>query len=450
MKICMFTNTYLPHVGGVARSIFCFKQDLQKLGHRVLVIAPVYTDASGKTNDDNENDVVRLPAIQNFSGSDFSLRIPLPLIVSDKVKAFAPDIIHSHHPYLLGDTAMRTARKRNIPLVFTHHTLYERYTHYTPVDSPAMKRFVIELATRYANHCDHVVAPSESIRDLIRDRGVDTPVSIIPTGVDLNFFAGGKKEQFRHQHGIATNGFVLGHVGRLAPEKNLEYLARATAIFLKKHRGAVFVVVGEGPSDDAIWRICEEEGVQNQLIMTGSLTGSNLAHAYDAFDLFVFASQTETQGMVLTEAMAAGVPVIALDASGAREVVIDGENGRLLDGNTSPEQFAQVLKDVFRHPGLLEEWKTGVYETAVNFSREKSAKRLEHLYQSTLQDFPDRKESQEDEMTTWDNLLKAIEIEWDLLVEKARAVITMGTPDSTDIDAAEANQGGNYESKQNE
>jgi 1,2-diacylglycerol 3-alpha-glucosyltransferase len=448
MKICMFTNTYLPHVGGVARSISIFKQDLQKLGHRVLVISPVYTDARKKKSGE-ENDVVRLPAIQNFSGSDFSLRIPLPLIVSDKVKAFAPDIIHSHHPYLLGDTAMRTARKRHLPLVFTHHTLYERYTHYTPVDSSAMKRFVIELATQYANHCDHVIAPSESIRDLIRDRGVDKPVAVIPTGVDLDFFASGKGELFRHQHGIATNAFVLGHVGRLAPEKNLDYLARAAAIFLKKQSGAVFVVAGEGPSDDAIWRICEEEGVQNQLIMTDTLTGSDLAHAYDAFDLFVFASKTETQGMVLIEAMAAGAPVIALDASGAREVVIDGKNGRLLDGNAPPEQFAGVLNEVFRQPGLLGKWKTGVYETAVAFSRQKSAKRLQHLYQSTLQAFAGRKSSQDDEITAWDNLLKAIEVEWDLLVEKARAVITIGISNSTDIDADQADQGGDYEPPQN-
>ncbi|MCJ8498993.1 glycosyltransferase [Desulfatitalea alkaliphila] len=438
----MFTNTYLPHVGGVARSVSCFKRDLRKMGHRVLIMAPVYTDAGEQKTDDKESDVVRLPAIQNFSGSDFSVRIPLPLIVSEKMNAFAPDIIHSHHPFLLGDTAMRMARKCNLPLVFTHHTLYERYTHYTPVDSPAMKRFVIELATRYANHCDHVIAPSESIRHLIRDRGVDAPVTVIPTGVDPDFFAAGGGELFRQRHGIATNTFVLGHIGRLAPEKNLEYLAGAAAIFLKKHRGSVFVVAGEGPSNDAIRRICEHEGVQKQLIMTGALTGSHLADAYDAFDLFVFASKTETQGMVLTEAMAAGVPVIALDASGAREVVIDKKNGRLLDGNTSAEQFAQILSEVYRDTGTLEEWNSGVKETAAHFSRAKSAKTLEHLYQITLQAFPGRNMSRDKEIMGWDNLLKALEIEWGLLVEKARAVITVGTSDSKNIGADEADPEG--------
>ena len=160
MKICMFTNTYLPHVGGVARSISCFKEDLQKRGHKVLIIAPEYTDKDAGDSEDKTPDVIRLPAIQNFNGSDFSIRIsPFPWWWQKLWRRFIRTIIHSHHPFLMGDAAMRTARKRDIPIVFTHHTRYEQYTHYTPVDSPAMRRFAVEIANHYANLCDHVVAP---------------------------------------------------------------------------------------------------------------------------------------------------------------------------------------------------------------------------------------------------------------------------------------------------
>src|SRR3989339_50554 len=130
MKICMFTNTYLPHVGGVARSVNSFATELRNRGNEVLVIAPVFPGY--EAHDSEETDIIRVPAIQQFNGSDFSLSIPVPFFIDERIDAFDPDIIHSHHPYLLGDAALRAARRRRLPLVFTHHTLYERYVHYVP------------------------------------------------------------------------------------------------------------------------------------------------------------------------------------------------------------------------------------------------------------------------------------------------------------------------------
>ncbi|MBS1220006.1 MAG: glycosyltransferase, partial [Proteobacteria bacterium] len=162
MNIVMLTNTFTPHVGGVARSVESFAEEYRKRGHRVLVVAPEFSDMPLE-----EVDVVRVPAIQNFNASDFSVALPVPSRLAETLDDFRPDIVHSQHPFLLGMTAVRIARYRQLPLVFTHHTLYEQYTHYVPGDSPALKRFVIELATRYANLCDQVFAPSESIRDLL-------------------------------------------------------------------------------------------------------------------------------------------------------------------------------------------------------------------------------------------------------------------------------------------
>jgi len=220
MNICMFTNTYLPHVGGVARSVAFFTEDLRKRGHRVLVVSPTFPHDDALTGQEEEEDVLRVPAIQNFNGSDFSVRIPLPFLVDQKIDDFKPDVIHSHHPFLLGDTAVRAAYRRNLPLIFTHHTLYEKYTHYVSLDSEVMKRLAVHLTTEYANLCTRVVAPSRSIADLIAERGVIPPIAVIPTGVDIDYFRSGKGADFRRLHHIPLDAPVIGHLGRLAPEKN--------------------------------------------------------------------------------------------------------------------------------------------------------------------------------------------------------------------------------------
>ncbi|MDH3771224.1 MAG: glycosyltransferase, partial [Nitrospirota bacterium] len=219
MNIVMLTNTYIPHVGGVARSVEAFARHYRRLGHRVLVVAPVFEDQPK-----DETDVVRIPAIQHFNGSDFSVVLPVSGLLTDSLDRFQPDIVHAHHPFLLGMTALRIARFGELPLVFTHHTLYEQYTHYVPGDSPALKRFVIELGTRYANLSDQVIAPSESIAALLRQRGVVAPMTVVPTGVEIERFAKGDGRRLRDRLGVAEDGLVVGHLGRLAPEKNLAFL----------------------------------------------------------------------------------------------------------------------------------------------------------------------------------------------------------------------------------
>ncbi|MFO7738588.1 MAG: glycosyltransferase [Desulfatiglandaceae bacterium] len=426
MNICMFTNTYLPHVGGVARSVALFTEDLQALGHPVLVVAPVFPD---DLQEERQEDILRVPAIQNFNGSDFSLRIAVPFRIANKIEKFQPDIIHSHHPYLLGDAALRTAWRRNLPLVFTHHTLYEKYTHYVPLDSENMQRFVINLSTEYANLCSRVIAPSRSVAKLIKARGVTTPIEEIPTGVDLDFFDRGQGDSFLQAHGISNSKPVIGHVGRLAPEKNLRYLAEAAALFLKDHPG-VFLVVGAGPSEKEILDTFNKMGIEQKVILAGQKTGQELSDAYSAMDLFLFASKTETQGMVVAEAMAAGRPVIALDASGIREVVEDGRNGRLLHADASRAEFARAVKEFISNPEKAEQWRQGALETAASFGRKETANRLVGLYERVSKPYKEAPQGA-DELNAWDRLLGGLKAEWALISEKAAASVAALSTDDT-------------------
>jgi glycosyltransferase involved in cell wall biosynthesis len=413
MNIALLTNTFTPHVGGVARSVESFAKAYRELGHRVLVVAPEFEDAP-----EHETGVFRVPAIQHFNGSDFSVVLPVPSGLHDLMEEFSPDIIHSQHPFLLGMTAVRLARTMDLPLVFTHHTLYEQYTHYVPGDSQAMKRFIIELSTRYANLADQVFAPSESIRDLLIERGVTSPVLVVPTGVSVERFAYGRGRDFRMKKQIPGDAFVVGHMGRLAPEKNLEFLARSVLAFMKEHGEAVFLLVGAGPSQETIEQLFAEAGMSDRLYMCGVLEKDDLADALNAMSVFAFASKSETQGMVLTEAMAAGLPVVALDAPGVREVVVDASNGRMI-GVETEEAFGAALEWVFaRSPDEMRTLVAAARDTAEAFSMAASSRKALAAYENLR---PDPAIRQHEDELGWDQIRVRIKAEWDILKTVAQA-----------------------------
>jgi glycosyltransferase involved in cell wall biosynthesis len=414
MRIVMLTNTFMPHVGGVARSVAAFTAEYRRCGHQVLVVAPEFPDMPA-----SETDVVRIPAIQNFNGSDFSVVLPVSGLLTDELDDFKPQIIHAHHPYLLGTTALRIARFRDLPLVYTHHTLIEQYTHYMPGgDTPGFKRFAIKMGTRYANLADQVFVPSESIATLLQERGVQTPITVMPTGVDVEHFAQGDGARFRKQLAIPADAFVVGHLGRLAPEKNLEHLAGAVADFIKQNSRACFLVVGKGPSEPQIREIFAQRGLGERLHITGILEAEQLVDAYHAMDVFAFASRSETQGMVLTEAMAAGVPVVALDAPGVREVVRDKCNGRLLFDESS-EALVSALQWIANLPAArLPALRQCIHETADEFSMSHTAAKALTCYESLIDLASTAKPG---DFERWGHLLNLIEAEWDIAMGIASA-----------------------------
>ncbi|QUE53301.1 glycosyltransferase [Luteolibacter ambystomatis] len=418
----MFTNTYLPHVGGVARAVSTLAEECRRLGHEVRIVAPEFEGA------EDSPEVLRVPAIQNFNGSDFSVRLPSPGLIREFIDEFAPDLIHSHHPFLLGDAALREGWRIGVPVVFTHHTLYEQYTHYVPLDSPALKRAAIQLATEYCNLCQQVIAPSQSVADLLMARGVTTPVMELPTGVDTAFFATGEGSDVRNSAGIAPEAFVIGHVGRIAHEKNLAYLAKAVDIHLGRNPDSVFVVVGDGGAMDEVRK--SMIGHDGRFHALGVRSGKDLADAYAAMDLFVFASQSETQGLVLAEAMSCGCPVVALDGPGVREVVEDGVNGRLLPSDESEEAFATALDQVAGDAGRMAAWRQEAVKTASRFDRSKCAERMLALYGEVLANY---RKGDEAERSLWDDFVQTVEIEWNLLAAKTSAVAAAVVPPEQEV-----------------
>jgi glycosyltransferase involved in cell wall biosynthesis len=413
MKIALFTNTFTPHVGGVANSVAALVKGMRERGHQCLVVAPEFDDQP-----EEEQEVLRVPSIRNFNGTDFSFRLPSGTLIGDAVKDFGPDLIHSHHPFLLGDAAMRLAHQWDLPLVFTHHTRYENYVHYVLRESEWLERLAIELATEYANLCDQVIAPSESIAVLLRERGVETAIDAIPTGIDPDRFGEGCRADGRREFDLAEGDFVVGHIGRLAEEKNLPFLTGAICHYLADTPDARFLLVGEGDASAGIREMVEQRGLTDRVRLGGKLKGRKLVDAYHAMDVFAFASQSETQGMVLAEAMAAGVPVVALDASGSRDIVRDGQNGALLDADASARDFAAAIAELRkRREADPQCFSEPLAEAARRFSVDNCLDRMEAVYRRLVE-----ADTRKDDLPGWTRFMSRMEAEWDLATSRARAV----------------------------
>jgi glycosyltransferase involved in cell wall biosynthesis len=279
-----------------------------------------------------------------------------------------------------------------------------------PAEASRLRDFVIALVTGYCNLCDRIIAPSASVASVLRERGVRTPVEVIPTGVDIPRFEQGDGRAFRRSHGISAKAFLAGYVGRLAPEKNLPFLAEAMCTHIAKTKGSQFLVVGSGPSARQIKEIFERHGLRRRLRAVGSLDGQALTDAYHAMDVFVFASHSETQGMVLT--------VVALDAPGVREVVIDGYNGRLLASNRV-QDFAAAMGEIAAVSSVqCRQLQQAARETAERFSMDRCGRELVNVYERLLSRQPSRSRDE----STWHQAMEEIKAEWELLKNMAEAV----------------------------
>lgn len=413
MNILMMTNTYLPFIGGVERSVELFTSEYRRLGHNVLIVAPTF-----ENSDLNETDIIRVPAIQKFNGTDFSIQLPIPGLLNTKLNEFQPEIVHSHHPFMIGDSALRVAAQFRIPIVYTFHTYYESYTHYVPGDCQALKRFVTALATGYANLCDHVFAPSTSVVFELKKRGVETRIDVVPTGIEIDKFAKGDKRQFRNKNNIPQNAFVLGFVSRIAPEKNITFLATTITKFMIENESAHFLMAGIGESANDICQVFEKASLLNRFHYVGLIIGQELVDAYHSMDIFVFASRTETQGLVVAEAMAAGLPVIAVDGPGIGDVVEDFVNGRLLmvdDAGLYCEAIEWYMK---LSEQKIKKMKKSALLTALNFSKETCAEKALSIYTFLLSQKYQEKNHTD---STWAKAGRLIKAEFELLKNMTKA-----------------------------
>jgi 1,2-diacylglycerol 3-alpha-glucosyltransferase len=377
--IAHFTNTYAPVISGVVRSVSAFRQALTELGHNVFIFAQYDSDY-----EDTEPFIFRYPAIDLPMTHNFPLTIPISLFVDKLLPTLKLDVIHSHHPILLGQAAATKANELNLPLVFTFHTRYREYSHYISLNQEFVKKAIDRWVGDYMQHCQHIVVPSESVKGILIDEyGVTERVTTIPTGIDLRPFQTADGHSVRQERGWADD-VVLMSIGRLAKEKNWETLLSAVSQVMKEREKVRLVIIGQGEEQKSLEKFARNLGIADRVEFVGSIPFAGIPGYLKAADLFCFASVTETQGLVTMEAIAAGLPVVAVDAMGTRDVIEHNQEGLLTDNDD--QALAQAIKQVITDETLRQRFKEGAEQKAQSFDIMLQAKRLMDVYQQAVED----------------------------------------------------------------
>jgi glycosyltransferase involved in cell wall biosynthesis len=323
VRIGLFTNNYLPFRGGVTTSVAGLRRGLEAHGHSVWIVAP----ASDRATPDPR--VLRCPAVPAATYPEFAMPIPLSFALRRRIRTLEFEVFHAHHPFLLGPMARSMARRAGRPLVFTYHTHYEKYAHYVPLTRRVVEALAVGVSTRFAASADAIVAPSQAVRDTLRARGVGTPIAVVPTGVDVERFCPGDRDAARAALGVPSGDPLLLYVGRLDREKSVDRIIAAFARLHGTLPQARLALVGSGTEAGRLRALAETVPGGDRIVFWPARAHAELPECYRAADVFVFASQTETQGLVLAEAAACALPVVCVAGPGCDEVVRDGETGVL-------------------------------------------------------------------------------------------------------------------------
>ena len=356
MRVGLFTNNYLPRLSGVSVAVNFIDTALKKRGHETAIIAPDY-------GHDDEVDGADVYRITSLSIPSINFALPLASFDRNEIRAgieqWRPDIIHSHHPFLLGEAAMRVADEFNIPLVYTFHTLYEFFTHYVMLDFDAARAAVRNYVLEYVNQCDLVIAPTEPIREYLLSIGATVRVETVPTGIDFSRFKRVTPEAvdtLAEKYGIRRFDATLLSVGRITEEKNVQRCLDTLVELVARGHNVGLLMLGDGPDVQQLKQEAKRRGVGDRLIMGGFLDQDALAVAYHLGDVFLFPSPSDTQGIVLYEAQAAGMPIVATKTMASQAAVHPGENGLFADDD--PRDFAdkveQILADRQRYSKPLD------------------------------------------------------------------------------------------------
>ncbi len=387
MKIGVFTDSFRPYTSGVVRSIELFTREFNQRGHDVFIFGPDYP----AMHPPKEEGVFRFISVPWPTMPEFTLPIPISIHLSTTIKEIGLDIIHAHSPFLLGRLGARAARRHKLPLVFTFHTLYDQYVHYFPIAEEASKQVVQAIGRDFCNHCNMVVAPSQLVVNYLRRIGVEAPIVNIPTGIELEEFENLDTNWLKDNYGIKPEEKALLFVGRLGQEKNVVFLLKAFQNVLQQHPEVHLVLVGKGPQENFLRQMCYQIGISNKVTFTGVLPRSSIVHCYASAYMFVFPSVTETQGLVIGEAKAAGLPTVAIKAFGPAEMVEDGEDGILTEPVMT--QFSEAIIKLLDDDALYNYMKGKALQNAPLISSACSAENMLEVYQDLLDDnaYPRRK-----------------------------------------------------------
>ncbi len=373
MRIAFVTNNYTPYSGGLTSSINAITDALRMQGHQVFIITLDFLDKKEEAIADPDY-VIRIACPIKFMYKKNYMAIPWrpTHAITQLLKQYKPDIVHVHHPFLLGVSALRAARTLKIPCVFTYHTMYEQYAHYIPLPNFFTKPLIRSTVRRFCNAVDGIIVPSSAIRDYLLAQKITVPIKIIPSPLRSFFFTSTAETKNipNKKH------FELLVVSRFVPEKNIPFVFD---VFKQLPNIFTLTLVGYGT---------DYEKTQKRAFDTLQLSPErvrfihkpdpdNLIKLYHNADLFIFSSQTDTQGLVLAEAMSQGLPVIALDGPGQRDIINNGINGFIIE---NANQAATTIINIANNAELHKKLSAGARATAQHYHTDSIIKQLLNFY----------------------------------------------------------------------
>lgn len=386
MNIGLFTETYYPEINGVAASVFVLKEELEKLGHNVYVFT---TTSPGAPK--YEKNVFRVPSLPCVLISERRVGLFYQPRLASAIKRLNLDIIHTNTEFSLGVFGRIMARELKIPIVHTYHTIYEDYTHYLTkgkLFDDRAKKVVRAISRVCCNTVDEVVAPTEKVRELLKHYDVSREIKVIPTGINLEKFdkrnySYREIREVRKQYGIKPEDKVVIYIGRVSHEKNLDELLHHMNHYLMKRNNVKFVIVGSGPDSKKINEMIYEMESKDSIICMGAKPYDEIGTYYQIAQVFVSASNSETQGLTFIEAMAAGLPVVAKQDRCLEGILEPGENGFFFQNETDFEEGLDEI--LFPSTGLVSvDYSSNAWLTAQRFSTSKFAESILELYEEVL------------------------------------------------------------------
>jgi 1,2-diacylglycerol 3-alpha-glucosyltransferase len=381
LRILMISDVYFPRINGVSTSIKTFKDELEAMGNKVTLIAPAYHQDQSR-----DPTIIRIPSrYLPLDPEDRLMRSHKIHNLVDELSSSQYDILHIHTPFIAHYAGVSLAKKLNIPCVETYHTYFEEYLfHYIPFLPKAWLKYAARRFTRtQCNDLNAVIVPSTAMHEVLRNYGVNTPVEVIPTGIELDKFKHANGVSFRKKHNIPVDRPTLTFIGRVAFEKNIDFLLKVVNKVRHHIPEVLLLIAGEGPALPHLKKYTRQLKLINNIQFLGYLDRNKaLLDCYACADAFVFASRTETQGLVLLEAMALGVPLISTAVMGTKDILVPGRGA--LVAEESVDDFASKVIQLLSDKTLRTDLSSQALEYVKNWSAAAMALKLLHFYEKAI------------------------------------------------------------------
>ncbi len=385
MNIGLFTDTYFPQINGVATSTYTLAKNLRKMGHNVYIFTP----QDPKNKDENEFNVIRMPSMPCIFIHQYRIGLLYPPKEFTEITKLQLDVIHTQTEFSLGMFGKSLSKFLGVPIVHTYHTMYEDYVHYIVNGALITPSMAHSFSRIFCNFALSVVAPTQKVKDCLLDYGVTKPISVIPTGINIDKFRKSNYSfdeinELRKSFGLDQKNKVILVLGRIAKEKSIDVILNAMPSVLKKEPLARLLIVGDGPYRQNLEELSKTIGISEEVIFAGARPWEDIGRYYQLGDVFVSASVSETQGLTFIEAMAASLPVVAKNDDCIKGVIENGKTGLVFD---SDEFLPEKIIEIFENNALKEKLSKNGRDYSESLSEESFAKSILNLYTKVISDY---------------------------------------------------------------